>query len=47
MIYELSFIMVDFLSKPKSRVHIDKRNHKKYIYIEALKEWDSLQILEP
>ena len=47
MIYGLSFIMIGFLNKTTSRVHIDKRNHKKYIYIEALKEWDSLQILEP
>ena len=30
------------LNKP--RVHTDKRNHKKYIYNETLKEWDSLQI---
>ena len=28
------------------RVHSDKRNHKKYIYNETLKEWDSLQIPE-
>ena len=33
------------LNKP--RVHTDKRNHKKYIYNETLKEWDSLQIPEP
>ena len=33
------------LNKP--RVHSDKRNHKKYIYNEALKEWDFLQIPEP
>ena len=33
------------LNKP--RVHTDKRNHKKYIYNESLKVWDSLQILEP
>ena len=31
----------------KPRVHSDKRNHKKYIYNETLKEWDSLQIPEP
>ena len=31
----------------KPRVHTDKRNHKKYIYNESLKVWDSLQILEP
>ena len=31
----------------KPRVHSDKRNHKKYIYNEVLKEWDSLQIPEP
>lgn len=30
----------------KPRVHTDKRNHKKYIYNESLKEWDSLQIPE-
>ena len=33
------------LNKP--RVHTDKRNHKKYIYNETLKEWDFLQIPEP
>ena len=33
------------LNKP--RVHSDKRNHKKYIYNETLKEWDILQISEP
>ena len=33
------------LNKP--RVHSDKRNHKKYIYNETLKVWDSLQIQEP
>ena len=33
------------LNKP--RVHSDKRNHKKYIYNETLKVWDSLQIPEP
>lgn len=32
------------LNKP--RVHSDKRNHKKYIYNESLKVWDSLQIPE-
>ena len=31
----------------KPRVHTDKRNHKKYIYNESLKVWDSLQIPEP
>ena len=31
----------------KPRVHTDKRNHKKYIYNETLKEWDFLQIPEP
>lgn len=31
----------------KPRVHSDKRNHKKYIYNETLKVWDSLQIPEP
>ena len=47
MSYGLSFIMMGLLNKTTSRVRIDKRNHKKYIYIEALKEWDSLQTLEP
>lgn len=45
MIYGLSFILVSILNKP--RVHSDKRNHKKYIYNETLKVWDSLQIPEP
>ena len=31
----------------KPRAHSDKRNHKKYIYNETLKVWDSLQIPEP
>lgn len=31
----------------KPRVHSDKRNHKKYIYNESLKEWDILQTSEP
>ena len=31
----------------KPRVHTDKRNHKKYIYNETLKVWDSLQIPAP
>lgn len=45
MIYGLRLILVGILNKP--RAYIDKRNHKKYIYNETLKEWDSLQISEP
>ena len=45
MIYGLSFILVCILNRP--RAYTDKRNYKKYIYNEVLKEWDSLQIPEP
>ena len=47
MIYGLSFIMVGLLTTLKPQMYSDKRNHKKYIYNETLKEWDSLQIPEP